>query len=361
MYYLFLLLAILALIGFFVFLFRKIRPLWKKLLGLLGSLIMVFVALFFFVFPPFGQIDSGVADEVESQIIYLKHETAYKEYETEKGQREIPVRVWCPKNNSKKNLPVLIFSHGSFGIDQSNEILFQQLAAKGYLVMSLSHPYHSFFTTLSDGKIINVDTAYMQEVLAQNQGLNYQERLDNYRKWVGLQVEDMAYLVDQLEDNQLESMINQPIDKDTIFLAGHSLGGAAALEIGRQEPQLFKGIVSLEAPFFGDIISADENQFNFIEEEYPLPVLQIYSDALWDKLPELGDSEYHTNVKLLDANQDKFINYHVTDVGHLGLTDLRVSSPFLTNLIDGNINSKDYEDVLDEINNQIFKFLEDKS
>ncbi|WP_162139979.1 hypothetical protein [Eremococcus coleocola] len=102
MYYLFLLLAILALIGFFVFLFRKIRPLWKKLLGLLGSLIMVFVALFFFVFPPFGQIDSGVADEVESQIIYLKHETAYKEYETEKGQREIPVRVWCPKNNSKK-------------------------------------------------------------------------------------------------------------------------------------------------------------------------------------------------------------------------------------------------------------------
>lgn len=357
MYYIFLALAVLSLIGFFTFLLKKIRPFWKKLLGLLISLAFVLIFSFLFVFPPIGKIYPEYVKDVGSEVVFIKHPTTYKNYETEEGIREVPIRVWFPKDVKNDPLPVFIFSHGSFGTDISNEVLFKELAANGFIVLSLSHPYHSFVTKLSNGKSVRLDQAFMKEVISQNKGMSYEERLGNFRRWVGLHVEDMKALLDEILAESLPEKLNGRIDSDNIFLSGHSLGGAAALEVGRNRSDIIKAVVSLEAPFFGDIIDSNKEGFIYTDQEYPIPVLHFYSDALWDRLPSLVGSEYDTNVKLLDANPEKFINIHVEGAGHLGLTDLMINSPFIASMIDGNLNKADYKDVLRIINSNTLKFL----
>ncbi|WP_138160393.1 alpha/beta hydrolase family protein [Peptoniphilus catoniae] len=357
MYYIFLLLAIISLCLMINFIVKKMEPTYKKALGILLSFALTLVFLYLFVFPPYGRIKSDFKDLVETKLIFIKHPTNYRNYETEEGLREIPLRVWFPKDKKEDKLPVFIFSHGAFGVDRSNEILFEDLAAKGYVVISMSHPYQSFSTKLSNGKSLRVNKDFISQLMKNNSGLTYPQRLESFRKWTGIRLEDMNFLIDEILDRNLPENLSEIIDRDRIFLGGHSLGGSVALEIGRKRYDVVRAVVSLEAPFFGDIASADEKSFSFVKEDYPLPVLHFYSDSLWYRLTDLKGSEYNTNLKLLDADPNKYINIHIKGAGHLGLTDLRILSPFITSLVDGNKNTADYKDVLEKINSETLKFL----
>ena len=59
---------------------------------------------------------------------------------------------------------MLVFSHGAFGIKTSNTSTFTELASHGYVVVSIDHPYHSFYTVSEDGKVVTINPEYMQEV-----------------------------------------------------------------------------------------------------------------------------------------------------------------------------------------------------
>lgn len=67
------------------------------------------------------------------------------------------------------------------------------------------------------------------------------------------------------------------------------------------------------------------------------------------------------NQKLIDLQPDKFRNVHISGVGHIGLSELTLSSPVLANLIDGGINTKDSYEKIGEINKEVLEFLQDIS
>jgi len=61
----------------------------------------------------------------------------------------VNVGFWYPKETAG-TYPLLFFSHGTFGIKDSNNSAFEELASHGYVVCSVDHPGHSFYTKSAD-------------------------------------------------------------------------------------------------------------------------------------------------------------------------------------------------------------------
>ena len=342
---------------FFVFLFKKIRPVWKKLLGLGLSFLACLTAFVVFMLPFNPNLPVTGKAEVTTSKTYLVHETAYPNMKTNDSSREIPVRIWMPRYPQGEKMSLVVFSHGSFGVPESNESLFNELASHGYMVASLAHPHHSFRTTLSNHEALSADSTFIKEVMSSQGSGDLVGTMERFQAWNGIRVEDLNSVIDYLLENKYHDGLFDLIDPNRIFLAGHSLGGSAVLAVGRERPELFKGVIVLEAPFFGDITGIEGDHYVFTQETYPLPVLHFYSDALWGRLNSI--STYEMNQRLIDLKDPKFKTVHVEGSGHIGLTDMVLVSPFLTNVMDHGLNTNDPYDNLAIINQESLAFLED--
>ena len=157
---------IFSIILFIFILFKKFQKKWIKGLLILTSLLLVLFMAFKYTIPLNSAPKPSGDREVLTDTIYYSHKSALPEMLTSDNEREIPVSVWYPSDIGEEKHPLLLFSHGSFGVASSNETMFLELASRGYIVMSLDHPHHSFKTTLSDGKSVMVDFKFMQNVMA---------------------------------------------------------------------------------------------------------------------------------------------------------------------------------------------------
>lgn len=131
--------------------------------------------------------------------------------------------------------PLVIFSHGAFGYYESNSSTYLELASKGYVVISLDHPYHSFYTEDTDGKLIIVDPGFMQEVQYVNENNTPETDIFDYSsKWLKLRTDDMSFVIDTIQlakkkdIHTSEDVMNaiKMADDNNIGLFGHSLDGA---------------------------------------------------------------------------------------------------------------------------------------
>lgn len=69
------------------------------------------------------------------------------------------MEFWYPKN-ADGTYPLLVFSHGAYGIKTSNGSTFTELASHGYVVVSIDHPYHSFYTQSEDGIVTMINSDF---------------------------------------------------------------------------------------------------------------------------------------------------------------------------------------------------------
>lgn len=353
--FIWLILFILALLILFVILFRRIRPWWKKGLLLVAGLVTVAVTAFQVVFPMHPTIATTGEYSYAVSSEYFNYPTSNSHYQTSEGNREIPVMLWHPEQVEDMNGKLILFSHGSLGIADSNDSLFNELASHGYVVASLSHPYHSFTATLEDGSTIMVDTAYLQNVLGNQGSDDLNKTLTDLEGWSQLHEDDLSHVIQQIQDGTSENEFLQAVDSDNIILIGHSLGGTAALNLGRSRDDIV-AVVALESPFSGDVTRINEDgTYEFTDEPYPLPMLNIYSDTTWDVLDDWV--LYEQNLYYVSNQNEQYQNAHIVGSGHIGLTDLHRVSPLLTNVFDGGLNSADYETVLKQINEAILPFL----
>jgi dienelactone hydrolase len=247
--------------------------------------------------------------------------------------RKLNVQLWYPENLDG-TYPLIVFSHGGLGIKSSNESLYNELASHGYVVCSIDHTYQCFYTTDESGDTTLIDLGYVQELFAEDPQFDIQQSYEYYQKWMKIRTEDINFVIDKImteAENNNADRVYKLVDITKIGVMGHSLGGSTTLGIGRIRNDV-NAVIALESPFMCDIEGVEDGRFVFIDKVYPVPVLNVYSDSSWSILAERP--QYAANYALLSDTDAIAFNVYISGVGHLGLTDFALTSPFLTRILD---------------------------
>lgn len=284
---------------------------------------------------------------------YTYTDTGRVETYTDTGEhREVNAKFWYPANGTDK-YPLVVFSHGFCGIQDSNESTFVNLASHGYVVCSIGHPYQSLYTVDNAGKVIPIDSGYMKEY--ESLGDDPEENLRLFQKWMEIRVKDISFTIDTIL-NKTGGMYDE-IDHSAIGVFGHSLGGAAAMGVPRVRQDI-RAVVNLDAPMFCEFTGVENGKYTLNPNPYPVPLLNIYSQYLYDNGIEKNDPEYFEN-RIVSATAPASFEVYFRGSQHMNLTDLVLFSPLLADLLNsGRKATVDKYACIDTMNQMVLSFFD---
>lgn len=317
--------------------------------------------------------------EVGMSSAILVDENRVESFEEDGSNREVPVYFYYPKviKEEARSFPLVVFSHGAFGYYQSNTSTYMELASNGYVVISLDHPYHSFFTTDTAGKMITVNPTFMQEVMYINEDTTPEEEIfEISSKWLAIRSADMNFVLDMVKRAKAEpeSVVEWCIDSEEtrneileilamtdvekIGLMGHSLGGAESVAVGRQRTDI-GAVIDLDGTMLGEQIKYEDGCYEYCEEAYPIPLLSVDNEEHYLQGNELA--VLYTNNVVLENAKDATHTYFAGS-GHMNFTDLPLFSPILASLLGtGTIDETECVIMMNEMVLQYFDYyLKDK-
>lgn len=94
------------------------------------------------IFPQYKNPEITGNHKIETSSYTFTDENRIEEFTDTGENRKVTVEFWYPKEAEGK-YPLIIFSHGAFGVKMSNTSTFMELASNGYVVCSIDHPYHA--------------------------------------------------------------------------------------------------------------------------------------------------------------------------------------------------------------------------
>jgi hypothetical protein len=334
---------------------------WSIATAVASIALLVVALLPALVFPEHGRIATTGEHTVATALYTLTDEHRVETYTDTGKNRALNVEFWYPQDYDQAaahTYLLAVFSHGAFGIRSSNASLYTELASHGYVVAAIDHTYQALYATDVGGSTTWIDRGYMGEVLAENARADRQRSYALYQQWMKIRTGDINFVLDQIlaegRSTNAATVYNL-VDRTKIGVMGHSIGGSAALGIGRMRTDV-SAVIALESPFMADITGVENGEFVFPSAVYPLPVLNVYSDTSWDHL--CAWPQYAANCALLTGAAPTAFNVHITGVGHLGLTDLALTSPILTRLFDGQQSSAGTIRCLTAINTVVLDFFD---
>ncbi|MGI6004975.1 MAG: alpha/beta hydrolase family protein [Christensenellales bacterium] len=340
---------------------RDFKALWVVLKAVAMTGILLAAALPAIVFPQRKLLEvTGQYQVATAEYAYT--DTSRIETYTDTGEnRKLNVAFWYPwdyDQSSPGGCPLVVFSHGSMGIKTSNESLYRELASHGYVVCSIDHTYQCLYTTDENGHTKWIDMGFMRELRAEDAKSDRRQSVAYYQKWMAVRTGDIQFTIDQIlaeaKKDDAETAYRL-IDARKIGVMGHSLGGSAVLGVGRLRDDV-GAVMALESPFLCDIEGVEDGEFVWNGATYPAAVLNIYSDSTWSHLDQWP--QYAANQALLSDTGANAFNVHISGTGHLGLTDLSLTSPLLTRLLDGRRAEISAEDCLKTINRISLEFFD---
>jgi predicted dienelactone hydrolase len=136
----------------------------------------------------------------------------------EKRSREIPIRIYLPKE--KTAAPVILFSHGLGGSREGSAYLGKHWAVRGYAVVFLQHPG-------SDDSVWK-DQPPREQMQAMRQAAD----LENFL----LRVDDVRAVLDQLDrwNRSAGNPLSGRLDIKRIGMSGHSFGAVTTQAVSGQ-------------------------------------------------------------------------------------------------------------------------------
>ena len=376
-------------ICFYMLVIRVVTALWgyalkhKKVMGnkskpgavvnaVVGILVLMISLVPAVLFTGYEGLETTGDYKVKQTSAILVDESRVESFETDGSKREIPVHFYYPQteNAGENSFPLVVFSHGAFGYYQSNTSTYMELASHGYVVISLDHPYHSFFTEDTEGKTITVNPNFMQEVMYINQdGTPEEEIFELSSKWLAIRTADINFVLDCVEqakaekDCQAEWFMESEEDEKVILevlamtdvnkigLMGHSLGGAASVTVGRQREGI-DAVIDLDGTMLGEQLSYENGSYQYYEEAYPIPLLSMDNEEHYLDGDTI-DALYVNNVVLENAIDSK--HTYFVGSGHMNFTDLPLFSPILSSLLGtGTIDETECVMTMNEIILQYF-------
>ena len=359
-----LLLRVLA-AGIFALAYRKNEKSKKKSAIVFSTIISIILIttnmLPAFLFADYhGRPVTGEYEVKEDQIIMVD-ESRTEEFEIDGSYREVPVHFYYPdaEGSADHTLPLVIFSHGAFGYYQSNSSTYMELASHGYVVASLDHPYHSFFTHDTDGKLITVDPEFFQTALYVGGNDNEMSEEDVWEitsKWMEIREADMNFVIDELENNNYDQEWGRLMDTSRIGLMGHSLGGATAVTVGRRSD--ISAVIDIDGTMLGEQTGVEDGMPAVNEERYTTPLLAIDNDEHHNSRSEARETGYvYSNNVILD-NADEGYSTYFRGAAHMDLTDLPLFSPALAGMLNASESSVDHEECIDTLNRIVLEFFD---
>lgn len=357
------LLFILACIGMVSLIRPKANPHEFRSFSIVSKTILMLLALTLafapvLVFPQYEPPQVTGKYKVATAV-YTYTDSSRIETFTDTGEnRQVNVEFWYPQQ-SEGTYPLVVFSHGAYGISSSNTSTFIELASHGYVVASIGHPYHSFYTASENGTTTMVSPEYFREFSnAFKDGINTAEQLYQLiQKWMKLRTDDMNFVIDNMiELSKSDSdPVYQHINTDRIGVFGHSMGSAASVWLGRERADV-QAVVNLDGPLFSEL-NYDKKTDSFVaaNQSYTVPLLNIYSDDVWK---QLDWSPVYAANKTADQNFAESYTVHFEGARHLSFTDLPLFSPVLANMLQGGRATIDKYYCIETTNQLILHFFD---
>jgi dienelactone hydrolase len=128
-----------------------------------------------------------------------------------------------------RGLPLIVVSPGFTNSRSSLTALAEDLASHGYVVAGVDHTYESYATAFPDGR---VTTSLAREG----------PRRDRWEKVVAGRAADISFVLDELTVPHPAWPGAGLIDPSRMAMAGHSIGGAAAISAMLADPRIRAGI-----------------------------------------------------------------------------------------------------------------------
>ena len=347
------------LVGFLVLSSKKklIRKNWlKKLVNTTAIIAITIIAFAVVLFPDLRNTKTTGEYSYASCTLELTDTSRIENYKSDDSFRKLSVLIFYPdeSNIERNTCPLIVFSHGGISTKTSNLSLYKELASHGYVVVSIDHTYQAISTRM-EGKKIYIDPEYMKELNTENSNLDINNSYECFQKWMKLRTEDIDFVIDTCiqESERASDSFYSLIDPEKIGVAGHSLGGAAALGIARRRNDI-KAVIALESPYMCDITGVNGNEFTWDTKPYPCAVMNIYSDSGYPLIET--DNKYLQNRNYL-YNMGKVEYYHIEGSNHYTLTDLVRKSPILCVILGGGYKKSGYA-VLEFINQKSLAFFD---
>jgi dienelactone hydrolase len=254
-------------------------------------------------------------------------------------KREVNVECWYPEDAVGK-VPLVVFSPGSFGTRTSNTSTFRELASNSYVVCSIDHPYHSFYTTDANGRLTLISWSFLQEALGVNND-KYDEttKFKITQQWMQLRTADIHLVLDTMiarAADPASGQVYQLIDTQKIGLIGHSLGGAAVVQVARDRHDI-DAVINLDADLIGEY-SYMGGKTVVNRAIYPVPILSIYSDDMVNMLVGIKDPNNVIAGKYIATTAPHAYEIRIAGTNHLSLTDLPLTSPFLMTVLNNSVH-----------------------
>lgn len=296
------------------------------------------------IFPQYKMLKvTGKFTDIKTATYSLKDDNRTDIYSHTGEKREVNIEFWYPQDyESTSKYPLIVFSHGAFGMKTSNISTFRELASNGYIVCSIDHPYQALFTKDTSGKVKILDKSFMEEVNGvNNNAYSDEDEYNLQQKWLKVRTDDMNFVLDTIIKNSTDTnsdKIYKLIDTSKIGLIGHSLGGAASAALGRERKDI-KAVVNLDGDLLGEYTGFNNGKCEVNHDVYPIPLLGIYSDDMKKIFENITDPNIIIPQKLISATSQKSFEVYMPGTNHMSLTDVPLISPFLSNLL-GKTTSK---------------------
>lgn len=329
---------------------------------LLAVLIKIFAKTI--LFPDYDVPVVTGSHTVQTQEFTWVDESRIETFTDTGENRELTVKFWYPEEEG--SYPLVVFSHGAFGVIDSNYSTCVELASNGYVVASIGHPYHAIFVENVDGETTYADMDFVKSVFTANETYDPEaehQRYENSLAWMALRTADENFVLDTILDKakQGEDDPFSLIDPEKIGLFGHSMGGASSVQLGRERTDI-DAVIDLEGTMLGEYIGFENGMEVYNEEPYPIPVLDVFGTRLYDEADQMS-------AEVADEFPDwQYVNFYLgenalcyravafRDTGHLNFTDLPLVSPVLAKLL--GVGEVDAKTCIENVNEVVLKWFD---
>jgi dienelactone hydrolase len=213
-------------------------------------------------------------------------------------------------SDDQDSYPVVLISHGWGGFMNLHTDLAEELASRGYIVISIDHTYGSVATKLDSQTVYQYKDALPPRDETPN-FLTYANQL------VYTYAGDVSFMLDYIEiiNNDDDSFLYNKLDLESIGLIGHSTGGGADVGVALDDNRI-DALIGLDA-WVEPILMAD------IENGLTMPSLFLRSET-WE------EGENNTNLLALIESSSDATLYQIDGTTHADYSMAYMFSPLMS-------------------------------